>query len=158
MQPQEIISYVTWMSLDRSVRNKLVQLFDIPRSGETIVRSGIVMPDGSIGSETQSDGHTPQDLAALSKERMQEVLNTEDDNFYNLLKTVIDNLDDLLGIEIVEEELKEEAAEIVQEIVEEIREEEFVPRDPEELLKKKDITPSKTGKDAKAKTKKAKSK
>lgn len=152
-QPGEVLSYVTWMSLDQATRQKLVALFDIPRSGHTNVSYG-VMPDGTPGAFATSDGHTPEDLQAVTRERMEEILGVQSDNFYALFRDLVENIDDFVETEPIEE-LKEAIVDTAEALIEAEEavaqvEEEFVPRDPEELIKLK------TGKDAK--TKKAKSK
>lgn len=49
-----------WISLPKEVREHLVSIFDIPRSGITEIRDQTVL----------SDGHTNEDLKAISAERM----------------------------------------------------------------------------------------
>lgn len=151
--PVRCISYLTWMSFNADLKRKLVALFEIPRSGETIVRSG-VLPDGTIGSEVQSDGYTIQDLQAISLEKLQEFLGVPetDDNFYSLLETLVKNIDDFVeptdAPEQTEEVLVQETVTITETVTEE-----FVPAPYEDLLKKKEPKP-KTG--THAKTTKAK--
>lgn len=85
------LSYAIWLSLPNDVRHKLVTLFNISRSGSTVVdyRAG--------GAVITSDGYTAPDLLAVSLPRMQGLLDTTDDNYYKLFEVVVLNIDALLG-------------------------------------------------------------
>lgn len=85
------VSYAIWLSLPPEARHQLVTLFDIPRSGRTVVEYR------STGAVVTSDGYTAADLQAISLPRMQSLLNSDSDNFYKLFEVVVLNLDALLG-------------------------------------------------------------
>lgn len=63
------MAYNIWLALPVETRSKLVKLFNIPRTGEVIVRSG-TMINGNIASEVTSDGHSAKDLYAITVEKM----------------------------------------------------------------------------------------
>lgn len=85
------LSYAIWLSLPNEVRHKLVTLFDIPRSGMTIVDYR------ATGAVVTSDGYTAPDLQAISLSRMQSLLGSESDNYYKLFEEVVTNIDSLIG-------------------------------------------------------------
>ena len=95
MDTKPLLAYSIWLSLPNEMRAKLKKLFDIPRSGEVIVRSGQITPQGNIGSETTQDGHSPKDLYAISIEKMQELLGTSENDFYSLFDQVVEKIDEL---------------------------------------------------------------
>ena len=84
MDEKPLLSYIVWLSLPREVRAKLAKVFNIPRTGESIIRSNSVSPEGNIMSTVQSDGYTPADLYAISLEKMQEMNKSSSTNFYEL--------------------------------------------------------------------------
>lgn len=94
-----------WLQLSMPVRGRLVQIFNIPRSKGTVLEGNVV----------KSDGHTFDDLTAITVEGMQNYLGTDDHDFMTLFNKVIEG---------IEAELK---------IAEET--EDFEP-DPKDLLKK----------------------
>lgn len=85
------LSYAIWLSLPNEVRHKLVTLFDIPRSGMTIVDYR------ATGAVVTSDGYTAPDLQAISLSRMQSLLGSESDNYYKLFERTVENIDPLLS-------------------------------------------------------------
>lgn len=85
------LSYNIWLSLPFEVRHKLVTLFDIPRSGRTVVEYR------ATGAVVTSDGFTAPDLQSISLSKMQSLLGSDSDNFYKLFEIVVTNLDALLG-------------------------------------------------------------
>lgn len=162
-----LLAYALWLSYSQEQRRKLVKLFSIPRTGEVIVHVGEMMA-GNIGGSAKQDGHRPEDLYAVTVERVYELLNQklpekpEDRNFYQAFQEVIDNLPDIYQEHYPDEVLVENVHAVpliaagndvapAPEVAS-VKEEEFVPRDPEELIKPK------TGNNEKAKTKKAKAK
>lgn len=84
------LAYNIWIKLPEEVRHKLVVLFDIPRSGRTVVEYR------AAGAVVTSDGFTPTDIEAITLEKMQGLLGSDSDNFYKLFEQVADNLDALL--------------------------------------------------------------
>lgn len=114
--PVSLLSTSVWLSVPAKTREKLVQLFDIQRSGDTEVNIG------AGGAEIISDGYTPKDLMVISTDSMQKLLNNHSSSdFYQLFHTVVDHIDDLLdgdavGDETAEEGLEGTAKEVVNEL------------------------------------------
>lgn len=143
-----LLSYTLWLQLSSKQKAKMVRLFNIPRTGEVIVHVGEMM-NGNIGGAAKQDGHNPADLYAVTCERMVELLSIEHDddaayNFYELYQAVIDNLSAIYAEQYPNENSVvptpvETPAPVTSEPE---TTEEFVPRDPEELLKKivKDVS------------------
>lgn len=93
-----------WLSLDNAVRNKLIEIFNIPKSG------GVVMQDNVC----LSDGHTAEDLAVVTVELMRKHLGTPlVKDFYALLNTVIDMIEHPIVVIAGDVITREEAAQIV---------------------------------------------
>lgn len=84
------LSYAIWLQLPPELRHKLVILFDIPRSGSTVVEYR------AAGNVVTSDGYTAIDLQAVSTERMRGLLNSDSDNFYKLFEDITTHIDALL--------------------------------------------------------------
>ncbi len=93
MDIQPLLAYNTWLSLPRETRAKLVVLFNIPRSGENIVRTASVSPQGNIQGEVTSDGHSAKDLYAITIEKMQEYTGIISPDFYFLFDATLNRLD-----------------------------------------------------------------
>lgn len=89
------LSYAIWLTLPPEIKHKLVTLFDIPRSGRTVVEYR------ATGAVVTSDGYTAPDLQSISLAKMQGLTGSDSDNFYKLFEVVILNLDALLGGTIV---------------------------------------------------------
>lgn len=70
-----------WLSLPIEVRNKLVLLFAIPRSGFTEVQDSTVV----------SDGYTHEDLTHITVEKMQVLLDSDEKDFFALFEEIIIN-------------------------------------------------------------------
>lgn len=85
------LAYNIWIKLPSEVRHSLVVLFDIPRSGNTVVEYR------ATGAVVTSDGFTPIDIEAITLEKMQGLLGETDDNFYKLFSEVVDELPQLLN-------------------------------------------------------------
>lgn len=85
------LSYNIWLTLPADIRHKLVTLFDIPRSGRTVVEYR------ASGAVVTSDGFTAPDLQSISLTRMQGLLHSDSDNFYKLFEEAVTNIDALLG-------------------------------------------------------------
>jgi hypothetical protein len=78
-----MIATITWLSIDQSTRKELANILNIPRSGGTEVEDNRVI----------SDGYTPQDLATVTVEKLQEVLDSKEQDFYKLLETLISRIE-----------------------------------------------------------------
>lgn len=84
------LAYNIWIKLPSEVRHNLVVLFDIQRSGRTIVEYR------ATGPIVTSDGYTPTDIEAITLEKMQSILGDKSDNFYTLFSDIVDNLQDII--------------------------------------------------------------
>lgn len=93
MDIKPLLAYNTWLALPQETRHKLEKLFNIPKTGEVIVKVGGMTPEGNIGGVASSDGHSAGDLYAITIERMQELTGSTSDNFYALFKEVVESLD-----------------------------------------------------------------
>lgn len=70
------ISIPQWLTIEQKVRLKLVELFEIPRTGYTHVQDGVVT----------TDGYKHEDLAHLTVEKMQTYIgNRKETDFFKLL-------------------------------------------------------------------------
>lgn len=96
------LPYQLWLKLPKEVRNKLAVLFNIKRTGSTVVNYG---PNGNT---VESDGYKPTDIEAVTLEKMQELLHTNDTNFFGLFERVVNDLDALLAPPIQFDEVLEE--------------------------------------------------
>lgn len=84
------VSYQIWLKLPGDIRAKLVQMFHIPRSGSTVVDYGF------NGTTVVSDGFKPEDIEAITLEKMQAVMDTDSTDFYGLFEEIILNIDALM--------------------------------------------------------------
>lgn len=84
------VAYNIWIKLPEEVRHKLVVLFDIPRSGRTVVEYR------ATGPTVTSDGYTPLDIEAITIEKMNGLLGSESNNFYGQFEQICDNIDALM--------------------------------------------------------------
>ena len=96
MDIQPLLAYNTWLSLPVDTRVKLKTLFNIPRTGEVIVRTGEMTAQGNIGSVTTQDGHSAKDLYAITVEKMQDVTGSTVGDFYALFNLVVEHIDDII--------------------------------------------------------------
>lgn len=70
------ISIPQWLSIDQKVRLKLVEVFELPRTGYTHVQDGVVT----------TDGYKHEDLAHLTVAKMQDYINNhKEEDFFKLL-------------------------------------------------------------------------
>lgn len=76
-----------WRKLEPEVRNRLVEIFGIQRSGRAVVVS---LDAGK--SDVQSDGYLDKDLEVITLERLNEFLGSEETDFYEALKKVIEKI------------------------------------------------------------------
>lgn len=84
MKPQ--LTITQWVALPLEVRNKIVEIFKLPRSGHTeVINNQYVV----------SDGYTHEDLANLTEEKMQEYLGsgyTKDTQYFDYVDKVIQKI------------------------------------------------------------------
>jgi hypothetical protein len=83
---QTILSMSNWVSLPNEVRYKIRALFNIPRSGNTLVNDGRI----------ETDGTTYQDFEALTTEKMQKYLGDDSTDFHKLFDLVVAKVNDEL--------------------------------------------------------------
>jgi len=82
-----------WLALSVPIRRKLIELFDIPRSASTEVIDGVVA----------SDGHTHEDLAVITLEKVQVLLDSTETDFYSLMMELVKLIEkDLADLEAAE--------------------------------------------------------
>lgn len=89
MEP--VLSYQIWLKLPEDVRHKLSMLFNIPKSGSTVVEYR------HSGNVVTSDGYTPDDLRAISLAKLQAMFRTDDTNFYAMVEEAIDHIDEMVA-------------------------------------------------------------
>lgn len=84
---EEVLAYQIWLKLPDDTRAILAKLFDIRKTGRVVVEYR------AEGAVMTSDGYTPDDLRAISIEKMQHILgDTEDNDFYALIEIIIENI------------------------------------------------------------------
>lgn len=71
-----------WLSLRWDIRLELAKIFNLKKSGQSIVTSMGV----------QSDGHTPIDLQAITLEKLQEVTKSKSEDYFELINLLIENI------------------------------------------------------------------
>ena len=87
-----------WLQIPMSQRMKIVKIFNLPRSGGTVVQDNTVL----------TDGYTHEDLALITVERLQEYLKEkEQDDLFALLNLLTIKLQEDETKEIAEREAKE---------------------------------------------------
>lgn len=79
-----ILSTHMWVSLSSEQRNKIRQLFSIPRSSHVIVDDGKIVTDGT----------TTEDFKHLTVEKMQEYLKDDSTDFHKLFDKVLSRVQD----------------------------------------------------------------
>ena len=87
-----LLSQPVWLSLTPEVRAKLVKLFGLNRSGATETYMG---RDSIV--RVVSDGYTAANLLAVTKEKMQQILDTDSTDFYGMFDEILANIDVLLN-------------------------------------------------------------
>lgn len=97
--PVSLLSTSVWLSVPKATRDKLAQLFELKRSGDTQVDVG------AEGARILSDGYTGEDLMKISTASMQKLLNSNSTDFYQLFQTVVENIDELVDGGIIESEV-----------------------------------------------------
>lgn len=85
-----VLPYQLWLKLPKEIRDKLVVLFHIKRTGSTVVDYG------AAGNTVVSDGYKPTDIEVITLEKMQVLLDSDSTNFFELLEQVIAQIDALL--------------------------------------------------------------
>jgi len=83
-----------WLQLPMAVRAELKQIFNIPRSKGTILEGNVV----------KSDGHTFEDLAAITVEGMREFTGLDSTDFMTLFNETVLQVEDSLAPSLPEEE------------------------------------------------------
>ncbi len=88
--PLEQVTIPIWVSLDIETRNKLRQIFLIPKSSHADV-----VTDHMGVARVMSDGTTNEDLKQLSVEKMRDYLGTAaiNETVYDLFKQVVDKIE-----------------------------------------------------------------
>lgn len=78
-----LLSTSAWLSLSQEARAKLAEKFNLKKSGtpQTTI--------GAYGGKVESDGYTPQDLANITVARMQEILDVDSTDFYDLFRQIV---------------------------------------------------------------------
>jgi hypothetical protein len=122
MNPQ--LTKPQWVSYPQSIREKLREIFKIPKSEGCEVCNNMLVSDGS----------SHQDLQAISVASMQEYLKTDEDDFKKLFDAVLAIIDPQ-PIYVVEDgvPVTPEIVTIPEEQVEEFKEEVPASTIPEEL-------------------------
>jgi len=102
-----IVPMSTWLSLPKETRNELRRIFSIPLSG------GFEVVDGHVAS----DGTFPRDLQVVTLEALQDVLDSDSTNFFELFQEMVDTIenkevkvDDIT--KMIEEKAKPEETEL----------------------------------------------
>ena len=86
-----LLSYAIWLELSKPTRAKLAQLFGFTPHGTPSVSIG------AQGAVIIADEYSLQDLSVITLEKMQQLLNSDSTNFYELFNKIVENLDDLLN-------------------------------------------------------------
>ncbi len=89
LRPQ--INVPDWVALPFETRQKLVKQFGVPKSG------GSEVQNLSTGNRIVSDGHTHQDLKAITVEKLQEFTGSLSTDFYDLFSQAISKLTETSG-------------------------------------------------------------
>lgn len=79
---KQTINQSIWLSLPKETRDKICVIFNIPRSGFVEVSNNRVI----------CDGHSDSDLALITIEKLQEVLDAEIQDFYKLFGDLVEKL------------------------------------------------------------------
>lgn len=85
LKPQ--LTTTDWVALPIEIRQQLVSIFNISKSG------GREVTNGPRGSQVISDGYTHKDLALITVLAMQNYLGSVDTDFYSLFQQVIERLE-----------------------------------------------------------------
>ena len=76
------ITYKQWLSLPNNIRQKMVEIFEIPRSGDTEV----------LGSQLICDGYFEEDLQEITLKKLQEYLDNYSEDYFYLLNLTLNKL------------------------------------------------------------------
>lgn len=79
-----------WIEIPFEIRQKLIQLFNVPRTGGSLVQDGRLV----------TDGHTYVDLKAITVNKMQMFLNSTEKDFSKLFNNVYSMLEDERNAEL----------------------------------------------------------
>jgi hypothetical protein len=99
-----MLSTIVWLKLSPETRKKIATQLGVPRSSGFDVQGGRVV----------SDGHTPQDLAHITTEKLQEATGLDISDFYALFENFVLQLEQGEVVK-VEEPVVEKAPEVVEE-------------------------------------------
>lgn len=80
------ISLNTWVALPNEVRYRMRDIFNIPRSTNTMVIDGTI----------ESDGTTHEDIQALTVEKMQKYAGSDSQNLHELFDITVAKVNDEL--------------------------------------------------------------
>lgn len=103
INPNNLLSYPVWLSLNIQTKLKLAEMFTIPRRGtiETINGFGMVQ-----------DGFVHSDLAVITRESMQEKGIKFDEDYYKMFKALVESVENPKQIDAEVAEVHEKAAEV----------------------------------------------
>jgi hypothetical protein len=85
-----------WVVLPQEVRNRMKMYFNVQKSSGSHVENGRLV----------SDGHTDEDLKAVSVEKMQTLLNSKEDDQVKLVEATIQHFKDQVANEQIDLEKK----------------------------------------------------
>lgn len=85
------LTQLQWIELSREVKDKLIDIFHIPRTEPTKINQGLI--DGKQQTVVLSDGHSHKDLSVITVKAMQEYLgNYNLTDFYALFNEVLNRI------------------------------------------------------------------
>lgn len=97
-----------WLQVPAEIRRRIIEEFNLPRTGATHVMMGAMS-----GNEVLTDGYTHEDLLNLSVVRMQEFLNSETKDVFQLFEELVNSYEkDILTEEAMATEPEELVAAI----------------------------------------------
>ena len=95
-----------WIGLSQEVKDKLINIFHIPRTEPTKVNQGF--HEGKLQTVVSSDGHSHKDLSVISVKAMQEFLGSDKTDFYALFEDVVNKISTTQRIDLEAEAKKVE--------------------------------------------------
>lgn len=104
-----MLSTSYWLSLSRETRKMLSEKLDIPKSGNVEVEY-----NGTEG-RVVCDGYTSNDLLSVTTEKLQNILNSKETDFYKLLESLIEQKETIIkAVVSIDEETNEEIEEEIE--------------------------------------------